>query len=98
MLLRTAERCNYYHANCKLWQNPATGEVGLFFGDSLVISPSRAEAQARKRFPCWHCGLNGTFNQTERMHTMRKDALTGCFILAMAMTWLSVIPGRVAAN
>ena len=29
---------------------------------------------------------------------MRKDALTGCFILAMAMTWLSVIPGRVAAN
>lgn len=29
---------------------------------------------------------------------MRKDALTGWFILASAMTWLSVIPGPVAAN
>jgi hypothetical protein len=29
---------------------------------------------------------------------MRKDALTGWFILASALTWLSVIPGRATAD
>ena len=29
---------------------------------------------------------------------MRKDALTGWFIFVLALTWMSVIPGRVAAN
>jgi hypothetical protein len=29
---------------------------------------------------------------------MRKDALQGWFVLAGALVWLSVIPGRVAAN
>jgi len=29
---------------------------------------------------------------------MGKDALKGCFVLAAALLWLSVIPGRTGAN
>jgi hypothetical protein len=29
---------------------------------------------------------------------MRKDALTSCFVLALAMGWLGLVPGRVASQ
>jgi hypothetical protein len=31
-------------------------------------------------------------------YAMRKDALWGWYVLAGALVWLSLIPGRVAAN
>jgi hypothetical protein len=33
-----------------------------------------------------------------RTYTMRKDALWGWYVVAVALVWLSLIPGRVAAN
>ncbi len=38
------------------------------------------------------------FSHKERNHGMRKDVQSGYFVLASALVWLSVIPGRAGAS
>jgi hypothetical protein len=57
---------------------------------SLQIS--RLYAAGRKQ------EATGVLDMKERKRNMRKDALTGWFVLALAMGWLGLVPGRAASQ